>query len=207
MAVIAKNHGVGALVLGAITSFCGLIIIILGAVLGGKGDGGATLGPWWSGLMFMIPGVLGIVSGLTKNKCAMIAFLVLNIIIFIAQAIVAGLMGIVVAILGVFNEFVDDCRKVPNTNSCKCTHEGKEFTLNNVEGDCDIISDIYSLAAGILAMIIIACIACLAGSILGCVAVCCNNSSQGNTTVIIQQGQAQVQQPPPYNNDNEAVKY
>jgi hypothetical protein len=205
---IQKSHGIGGLVIGGIISFCGFLIIILGAVLGGKGDGGATLGPWWAGLMFMIPGILGIVSGVTKNKCAMISFLVLCIIIFIVEAIITGLMGIIVAILGVFNEYANDCTKV-NSNTCKCNHNGSTFTLNGVDGDCDVIKDIYSLAAGVLAMMIIGCIACLAGSILGCVAVCCKNSAPAATTVIIQQGQGgngTQQNPPPYH-QNEAVKY
>jgi len=206
-AKIQKSHGLGGIVLGAILLFCGLLIVILSAVVAGKGDVGALLGPWWAGLLFMIPGVLGVVSGITKNKCAMIAFLVLNIIIFIAEAIVTAVMGLLVAIVGVFKEFTDDCHKVSPT-SCKCNHEGTTFDLNGIDGDCDVIVDIHGLASGVLAMMIIGCIVALAGSILGCVAVCCNNSEQPNTTVIIQQGgQPQQQAQPPAYGQQEPVKY
>lgn len=51
MGVIAKGHAIAALVLGAIICFCGLLIIILSAVIAGKADVGAVLGPWWAGLM------------------------------------------------------------------------------------------------------------------------------------------------------------
>jgi hypothetical protein len=51
MGTIAKGHAIAALVLGVIICFCGLLIIILSAVMAGKADVGAVLGPWWAGIM------------------------------------------------------------------------------------------------------------------------------------------------------------
>ena len=51
MTTIQKGHGVGELVLGAILSICGLLIIILSAVMSGKAEVGAVLGPWWVGVL------------------------------------------------------------------------------------------------------------------------------------------------------------
>ena len=51
MSVIKNGHGIGELVLGAILSICGLLIIILSAVMSGKADVGAVLGPWWVGVL------------------------------------------------------------------------------------------------------------------------------------------------------------
>lgn len=204
---LQKNHAVGGLVIGALQLVCGLLIIILSAVIAGKADAGAILGPWWAGVLFMIPGILGVVAGVTKNRCPMIAFLVLNIIIFIAQAIVTALMGLIVAILGAFKEVTKECVKV-GTSTCKCNHKGTTFTMHGIDGDCKVIGDIHSMGLGVLAVLIIAVIITLAGSIMGCVAVCCNNSQPAPTTVIIQQGNAGPggQQPPAYSQP-EPVKY
>jgi len=205
--VLKKGHAIAGLVVGAILLLTGLIIIILSAVMSGKADVGAILGPWWAGVLFMIPGILGVVAGITKNRCSMIAFLVLNIIILIAQSIVTALMGLVVAILAAFKEVSQDCTKSGPT-TCKCNHNGTTFTMNGIE-DCELIGDIYSLGFGVLMMMIIAVIACFAGSIIGCVAVCCNgNNTTAGTTVIIQQGNGQQQQgQPPAYNQPEQVKY
>lgn len=54
MTNIQKGHGVGQLVLGAIVSFCGLLIIILSAIMSGKANVGAVLGPWWVGLLVSV---------------------------------------------------------------------------------------------------------------------------------------------------------
>lgn len=211
MGAIAKGHAIGHLVIGAILLFCALLIIILSGVMAGKADVGAVLGPWWVGLMVMIPGILGVVAGVTKKKCPAVGFLVLSIIILIVVGIITALMAIVVAILAVVAEVADDCKKdLFDPKLCKCSHEGKTFDMHGVDGDCSVVGDIHGLATGVLAMMIISCLTCFAGSILGCVAVCCNkNSAPTNTTVIIQQGQPQMngqQQPPPYNQP-EPVKY
>lgn len=51
MTAIQKGHGVGELVLGVILSLCGLLIVILSAVMSGKAEVGAVLGPWWVGVL------------------------------------------------------------------------------------------------------------------------------------------------------------
>jgi len=104
----------------------------------------------------------------------MIGFLVLTIIIMIIMAIVTALMGLVVAILALFKEVTQDCIKLPGTDTCKCIHSGTTFEMKGISGDCSVISDIHGLGTGILAMMIIGVLVCFAGSILGCVAVCCN---------------------------------
>jgi len=211
MGDVKKGHAIGHLVLGAILCFFALMIIILSGVIGSKGDVGAILGPWWVGLMVLIPGILGVVGGITKKKCPTIGFLVLAIIMVVIVGIITALMAIVVAVLGVFKEATKDCIKYGTT--CKCSHQGTTFDMNGIDGDCSAIGDIHGLATGVLILMILSILVLFAGSILGCVAVCCNKGSSegGNTTVIIQQGgnqqpPGQVQQPPPYNQP-EAAKY
>jgi len=187
MGDIKKGHAIGQLVLGAILCFCALLIIILSGVIASKGDAGAILGPWWVGLMVLIPGILGVVGGITKKKCPTIGFLVLTIIMMIIIGIITALMAIVVAVLGAFKEATKDCVKYGTT--CKCSHNGVTFDMNGIDGDCSVIGDIHGMATGVLILMIVSVLICFSGSILGCVAVCCNKGSEGgNTTVIVQQG-------------------
>jgi len=213
MGEIKKGHAIGHLVLGAILCFFALLIIILSGVVAGKGDVGAILGPWWVGLMILIPGILGVVGGITKKKCPAIGFLVLAIIMMVIVGIITLLMALVVAVLGAFKDAMKDCVKWGTT--CRCNHNGVTFDMNGIDGDCSVIGDIHGLATGILILMVFSILVLFAGSILGCVANCCNKSSEGgNTTVIIQNGnqqpqgqpQGQVHQPPPYNQP-EPVKY
>lgn len=211
MGQIAKGHAIGHLVLGGILCFSALLIIILSGVMLGKADVGAILAPWWVGLIILIPGILGVVAGITKNKCPAIAFLVLSIIILIVLGIITALMAIIVAVLALFKEATKDCTKNDATKTCHCKHDGTTFDMKGIDGDCSVMSDIHGLGTGVLAMMIIGCLVCFAGSILGCVSVCCNKSSEpSNTTVIIQQGNVAPQQgqpnPPPYNQP-EPAKY
>ena len=85
-------------------------------------------------------------------------------------------MAIVVAVLALFKEATKDCVKTTPTN-CKCTHQGTTFDMNGIDGDCSVIGDIHGMALGILILMIIAVLVLFAGSILGCVAVCCNKVS------------------------------
>jgi len=203
MTAIQKGHGICELVFGVILSLCGLLIIILSAVMSGKAEVGAVLGPWWVGVLVLIPGILAVVGGITKKKCPTVGFLVLSIIMMILVGIITALMAIVVAVLGAFKEVTKDCTKYGTT--CKCIHNGTTFDMKGVDGDCSVISDIHGLAFGVLILMIVSVLVLFAGSILGCVAVCCNKGSEGgNTTVIIQQGQ--VHQPPAYDQP-EQVKY
>ena len=90
----------------------------------------------------------------------------------ILVGIITALMAIVVAVLAIIKEATKDCVKYGTT--CKCNHEGTTFDMNGIDGDCSVIGDIHGLAFGVLILMIVAVLVCFAGSILGCVAVCCN---------------------------------
>ena len=87
-------------------------------------------------------------------------------------SIITFLMAVVVAILGAFKEAMKDCVKYGTT--CKCNHNGTTFDMNGIDGDCSVIGDIHGLATGVLILMIVSILVCFSGSILGCVAVCCN---------------------------------
>ena len=106
----------------------------------------------------------------------MIAFMVLNIIAFILQGIGAILAGIVIALWSAaIADVTENCRYTGN-NSCKCHKDGTDFTIDGVS-NCDEISSLFSTITAMLVFLVIAAIVALAGSILGCIAVCCTNVS------------------------------
>lgn len=204
---VQKGHATAALVLGIIEVICGLIIIILSVVLAGKANVGASMSPYWAGIVFAIPGIIGIVVGITKNHCGMIAFMVLNIIAFILQGVGAILVGLIIAVWAtIVADATKNCTK-SGYRECTCSKDGSSFKLNDID-DCDLVTTIASMAIGIVVLLVIAAVVTLAASILGCIAVCCSNNNGGQPgTVIIQQGNAPLhQQPPPYSNPN-PVKY
>lgn len=108
----------------------------------------------------------------------MIAFMVLNIIAFVLQGVGAILAGIVIAVWSaVVADITDNCVMTSRT-SCYCRGQNGSdgFTINGVE-NCDQISSLFSTITAMLAFLVIAAIIALAGSILGCVAVCCTRVS------------------------------
>lgn len=183
---IKKGHGLGALIIGVLEIILALVIVICSFVLAGKADIPTTLTPYWAGVPFILPGILGVVSGITKNKCAMIAFMVLNIICFVLQCVGTLLVAIVVAIwAGYASGSTDYCTKVGTT--CKCTNDsGEKRDFHGIDGDCNILETITVLLYVIVVFCVIGAIATLAASILGCASVCCSGGGN-NTTVIVQQ--------------------
>jgi len=199
---LSKSHATATLVLGICELLCGILVIILAIVAAQKADLNAGLSPWWAGVVFAIPGIIGIVVGCTKNHCAMIAFMVLNIIAFILQGIGAILAGIVIAVWSsAVSDVTQNCRKIYGT-TCRCrTDSGDTFDISGLE-DCDEISALFSTITAMLVFLVIAAIIALGGSILGCIAVCCtNNQSQGGVVL-----QTQTQPPPAYYVQQTTVK-
>ncbi|XP_065674915.1 uncharacterized protein LOC136091369 [Hydra vulgaris] len=192
---LERNHAIAAIVLGGIESAIGLIVSIASFVMAGKASLSLSLTPYWAGLIFLIPGILGLVSGFTKNRCCMIAFMVLNIICFIIESVSAILLGLVVTFWKIASNTLN-CRYSKVESTCYC--QGTPVT--GVES-CDVLSTISSILTFVLVSVIIATIIALAASILGCAAVCC--SSPPNNGAIVMGGTSNTlpekgNQPPPY---------
>lgn len=192
---VQKGHATATLVLGVLELLCGVLVIILAIVAANKADIGAGLSPWWAGVVFAIPGILGIIVGCTKNNGVMIAFMVLNIIAFILQGVGAILAGIVIALWSaVIAEGTKNCTQRSH-DTCYCRNPNdpsQNFTLHGIK-NCDDISSLFSTITAMLVFLIIAAIIALAGSILGCIVVCCSRS-QPQGGVVLQT----TNQPPPY---------
>ena len=187
-----KGHCIAALVMGVMELLLSLIVIIIAGVLSSKADLPSILTPFWAAIPYIIPGILGLVVFFTKNKCAMIAFMVLNLLCLIicglATILVALVIGIYAAVAGAIGDYCnyDSVNKV-----CRCTYKGSSRDLKGV-GNCDVYSEVSSLLYCIVAFLVIAVIVTFASSILGCVGSCCTNQPAQNTTVIIQQAPVQV---------------
>ncbi|XP_066936134.1 uncharacterized protein [Clytia hemisphaerica] len=197
---IRREHGTAAMIMGLIEILCGAIVVVLSFVVGGKGDLSATLKPYWAGIVFVVPGFVGLIVGLTKNHCSMIGFMVLNILAFVIQAIAMVLLGLVILIYtAVAKNVTKYCR--PQNGGCKCNYDdGTHFFVGAMK-DCEVLADVTTILTVILASLGVAALVALSASILGCVSICC--TAPTTTAVIMKDGTdvplQQHQQPPAYN--------
>jgi len=190
---LAKGHAIAGLVIGALEIVFALIIVICSFVLSGKAQLSGALTPYWAGIPFLIPGILGVVSGITKNFCAMVAFMVLNIITFIIEGVACLLIAIVVAVYAAYAS--GTCNPVGSGCYCR-TSDGRTITLTGTDS-CDVVKDISTMLYLLVVFLVLAAITALAGSIAGCAATCCGNKST-QPTVIVQQQVPMQAQPQPY---------
>lgn len=202
---VLKGHAIAALVMGVIELLCGILIIALSVAFASKANTNAS-SSWWSGLLFAVPGILGIIVGATKNKGVMIGFMVLNIIATVLQGIFAIIAVIILAIWATISGNSNCEIKYGSSDTCECTtNDGTRYFIKGM-GDCKNFASAFSLLAALFAFLLIGSIIALAGSILGCISVCCTQNQGSGGVVIQQQMQPQhvaqqphyVAQPPPY---------
>jgi len=180
---VQRGHAIAALVLGIMELVFGLIIIICSFVLGGKVNAGTALTPYWAGIPYAIPGILGIVVGATKNNCAMIAFMVLNIICFVINGVASILIFVAIGIwAGVASAVTSKCNYIGG--HCICTYEGQSYSYK--VDSCSTLTGVVALLWAIAIFALIAACTTLAGSIVGCIATCCANRNQPG--VVVTQG-------------------
>jgi len=174
--VLSKGQSLAAMILGAIELLCGILVIILAVVSAKKANLPGAFSPWWAGVIFAIPGIVGVIVGITKNYCAMIAFMVINIIAFIIQGVGAVLLGIAMAIFITFAAAVkEDCIYVSITKQCVCNANGERLVIDGLE-NCGELSSVVSIAIAIVVFLVIAGCVSLAGAIVGCCGTCCNKN-------------------------------
>merc|ERR1719193_2027834 len=85
-----------------------------------------------------------------------------------------------------------DC--ATRNGNCVCRINGKDEKINGVSS-CDVATTILALIYVIVAMLIISLLVALAGSIVGCAAVCCQGGTQPATVIVQQQPVAFVNAP------------
>ena len=194
VAQLEKNHAIVALILGGIEAGIGLIVSIAAFVLSGKASLPLSLTPYWAGLIFIVPGIIGVITGITKNGCSMIAFMVLNIIAILIESIAVILLALVIAFWRIAASILESCRYIESSKQCVCNGEA----IAGVS-DCEVVSTIASVLTMLLAFIVIAVGVAFAGSILGCAAVCCRRQSSTGAVIMPKNGPMQGNfQPPAY---------
>lgn len=140
----------------------------------------------------MIAGILGIVTWMKKNRCAMIAMLVFYILDIIIMAVQCVLALIVWLVWQLVIGWVESSCQTINSN-CVCTGHSLPMGVE----ECDWVYTIEAVFLAITILAALGAIMSLAGSIIGCMGVCCGQSTTTNTTVIVQQqpGQQVVMAP------------
>eukprot|EP00112_Aurelia_sp_Birch-Aquarium-sp1_P014600 Seg3165.4 transcript_id=Seg3165.4/GoldUCD/mRNA.D3Y31 product="hypothetical protein" protein_id=Seg3165.4/GoldUCD/D3Y31 len=171
MAHVTRGQGICAIVFGVLKLLLGIAIIIIGLVLSKKIDNG-VVSSYWGGFIYVVPGILGIIAGATKNNCCMIAYMVINIILFILVGI--GCIVIFIAV-GAYSTVISDvtnncAASMYNKNQCVCAYQGTSYTFGV---SCDVISNLTSILWAVAVFYLLAGILLLASSILGCVSSCC----------------------------------
>ncbi|XP_047134435.1 uncharacterized protein LOC124812199 [Hydra vulgaris] len=165
---IERKHAIAAIVLGGIESAIGVVLSIASSVLFRKKSSYFLYLAYCAGLIILIPGILGLGSGFTRNRSCMIVFMVLNILCFLAES---GLVVILnfgyVGYLGQPSRAMF-CMYRKEESTCFCSFE----TVRGVK-DCNIASTIFSTLTLLYVFASSTIIVALSSSILGCVAICC----------------------------------
>ncbi|XP_048582405.1 uncharacterized protein LOC116616016 [Nematostella vectensis] len=182
---IEAGKGKAAGIVGIFLLVLGLINVILGimwAVYGGSDGSGL-----WCGFLLMAQGSLGLVAWLKRNKLAMVFYLVLallNIIITIVQAALAALAWLIWQVV----KAIIETKCSDSSGRCVCSGETVPMNVDS----CSTITSIDAVFLCLLILNGIACIFAFAGSIIGCMAVCCASSPPAQTNVVVVQQPAMV---------------
>ncbi|KAK2574505.1 hypothetical protein P5673_000684 [Acropora cervicornis] len=181
MSDVEPGKAKAAGIVGIIIGVTGLVNFICGCIYTSFGPKDAS--GLWSGIGQIIIGILGIVTWLKLNKMTFVFFLVFNIlwlIILIIQVVVALIAWLIWYVI----------RKVVETN---CSESPQGCVCNadkSLPIGVDKCSDIKTIESCVIAIVItssLAVILTFAGSIIGCMGVCCAKP-QTNVVVVQQPG-------------------
>lgn len=206
MAHVTRGQGICAIVFGILKLLLGIAIIIIGFVAAAKIDN-YLVSSYWAGFIFIVPGILGIIAGATKNNCCMISYMVINIILFILVGV--GCIAIFILVAGYSTVLQDVTNNCYGTiaNRCTCSYQGTSYTF---AASCDVIANLKSILWAMAIFYLLAGILLLASSILGCASSCCTQApptgfiyqeqppAQYHPSVVISSQQQMGQSPPAY---------
>nr|XP_047134223.1 uncharacterized protein LOC101236146 [Hydra vulgaris] len=180
---IGRNHAIAAIVLGGIELAMGVTVSIAALVTTGKSNLNFFLTPYLGGFFLITPGILGFVTGFTKNRCCMQVFMLLNIVCLFAE--VALLMPLI-AFYDLFWKSASStyCWYSKVKSTCTC------ISYAPVEGieSCDVLSTTFPILTLVIVFLITAVIIALSACILGCAVVCCSSvkppTDNGSTAMV-----------------------
>jgi len=143
---------------------------------------------WWGGLGFLIPGILGVIAGCTRNSCVMVFYLVFNILSLLAALGMSVLVAILViaweAVDVRLNSYVSGCiNAMPIAKACVCTDIESVWTINGV--NCEDIAGLKTLLMVLIACSALSSLLSFIATYVSCCSLC--NQEQEPSGIIIQQ--------------------
>lgn len=159
------------LITAVVDLICGAIYASIGGV---QGSG------LWTGFGLLLCAVLGLITWLRKSKTAMMFFLVLDILWFVACAVGAVISFGLYALLSIIRATLEDECSISAEGSCHCSGEN-DIPMNL--DTCDDIIVAQRCMFGIFILDGVGALLALGGSIIGCIGVCC--TGQVATTVVV----------------------
>ncbi|XP_002159970.2 uncharacterized protein LOC100205766 isoform X1 [Hydra vulgaris] len=198
MGQIQKGFALTIAICGILSLLCGFVSTVCGWIFASKipddfrfqsfesyGTTSYSFGVyWWGGLALFVPGILGIVVACTRNVCAMVAFLIFNIIGMLAS-IACVVVVILILVVWMALEINDNsCKSILNT--CTCVVDDKRsFTMN---ASCETLSSLQPLLLAIIVGVALSGFVAFIASYVSCCSLC--NTEQ------VYPGMVVVRQPP-----------
>lgn len=208
MGKVTKGFSLAVAILGVLCLIWGACISIISWVVAGNAPTSITvqsLGPWssttttetrninsywWGGCGFLIPGILGIVAGCTRNTAVMTFFLIFDILCLLASIGMTVVVGLVVVFWQAVNQQLRNdfggCKTALYDTKCVCVdvNENKKWTMDGTS--CE---DLQSIQTMLIALVVLGGLAALVSSIASYVSCCslCNQEQDYHGAVVVQQ--------------------
>lgn len=207
MGKIAKGSAMTAAVLGTLAFLFGTGVSISAWILNSKvsqfyvssGDVNITFkNYWWGGITYVVPGILGIIAGCTRNVTAMVFYMIFNILCLLSSIAVSILVALYIVAWAIIEAVIQnggcaDTTSIFYSKQCTCIdYEGNAYVLNNLS--CSDVTSIQSILAAIVALASISSLIAFISSYVSCCALC--NQESDSPQVIIQGGVGYYQPPP-----------
>jgi len=213
MAKINKGFAMSCAVLGVLAFIFGLGVSICSWILSGKVSNlnfstrdsyyQSTTSInfksyWWGGLFYLLPGIMGILAGCTRNVTAMVFYMIFNILCLISSVLVSILVAVAMVAWSVIEVISQQGQCVTSTGAfmakgCVCSdNDGNVYTLRNIT--CSDVASVQTILAAIVVLASISSLLAFVASYISCCALC--NQTPDTTTVILPHHGAASYQPP-----------
>lgn len=151
---------------------------------------------WWGGLTYIVPGILGIIAGCTRNVTAMVFYMIFNLLCLLSSIVVTIFVGLLIVAWAVIETIIQSGQCIDSGYSyakqCTCTdYDGETYVINNMT--CSDVTSIQSILTAIIALASISSLIAFVSSYVSCCALC--NQESDAPAVIIQSGAGQYQPP------------
>ncbi|XP_041353831.1 uncharacterized protein LOC121371765 [Gigantopelta aegis] len=140
---------------------------------------------WLFGLVYAIPGLLGLIGCCLKSKCMFVTHMVFSILSLLVMGLV--FVGCIIFIGASASNGGMQCVNVNGQCMCKTTNAFSSREVNIGIGDCDIFNEMYGLIVALAVVICVGWIVELIATIMAGKYACCS-SEVNHPGVIMQHG-------------------